>query len=64
VSYEEGRNGPCGGVGPLRNERRNNVKARRAGCGGAPATPGVIDPTAEKVTVRMRESEKERNDCG
>jgi hypothetical protein len=68
VGYEERRNGPCGGVGPLRSERKSNVRIRRAGCGEAPATPGVIVFTGEKVTVRMtereRESEKGRNDCG
>jgi hypothetical protein len=58
VAYEEGRNRHCGGAGPLRNGRRRAIRVRRAGCGGAPATPGVIVPTGEKVRVRMRESEK------
>jgi hypothetical protein len=51
---------------PLRNGRKSSIKVRRAGCGGAPATPGVIVPTGEEVTVRLREreSEKGRNDCG
>jgi hypothetical protein len=58
--YEEGRNGPCGGVSPLRNGRRNSIRVRRARCGGAPVPPGVIVPSSEKVTVRMRECERER----
>jgi hypothetical protein len=59
VGYEEGRSGPCGAADPLRNGKRNNARARRAACGGAPATPEVIVPTGEKVTVKMRESKKE-----
>jgi hypothetical protein len=58
VAYEEGRNGHCRGVGPLRNGRRNSISVRVAGEVGAPATPGVIVPSSEKVTVRMREREK------
>jgi hypothetical protein len=60
VAYEEGRNGHCGGVGPLRNGRRSSIRVRRAGCGGAPATSGVIVPTGERVTVRLRERESEK----
>jgi hypothetical protein len=39
----------------LQSERKGSIRVRRAGCGGAPATPGVIVPIGEKVTVRMRE---------
>jgi hypothetical protein len=31
VAYEEGGNGHCGGVGPLRNGRRNSISVRIAG---------------------------------
>jgi hypothetical protein len=43
---------------PLRTVKKNNVRARRAGCGGAPATPEVMALTGEKVTVRTTEREK------
>jgi hypothetical protein len=58
--YKGSRNGHCGGANPLRNGRRSSIKVRRAGCGGAPATPGVIILTGEQVTVRMRERESEK----
>jgi hypothetical protein len=32
---------------PLRNGRRS-IRVKRAGCGGAPATPGVIAPLVRK----------------
>jgi hypothetical protein len=60
VGYEEERNGSCGGADPLRNGRRSSSRVRRAGCVGAPATPGVIVPTGEKVTVRLRERKSEK----
>jgi hypothetical protein len=67
VAYEEGRNGHCGGVGPLRNGRRNSISVRVAGEVGAPANPGDMAPTDEKVRVRMREGEREKartlDDC-
>jgi hypothetical protein len=58
VGYEKGRNGPCGGVDPLQNRRSSRIRVRRARCGGAPATPEVMAPTGEKMTVNERESEK------
>jgi hypothetical protein len=40
---------------PPPKRKKSSIRVRRAGCGGAPATPGVIVPTSEKVRVRMRE---------
>jgi hypothetical protein len=45
--------GPCGGVGPLRSARSNEVK--RAGYGEAPAAQGVIIPTGMNLCARARE---------
>jgi hypothetical protein len=61
VAYEEGRNGHCGGAGPLRNGG-SSIRVRRAGCWGA----RVIVPTGEKVTEWEGEREwkgKTLDDC-
>jgi hypothetical protein len=61
VGSEEGGNGPCGGVDPLRSGKRNSVSVRRAGYGGAPATSGVIIPIGEQERERERkEGEREK----
>jgi hypothetical protein len=70
VTELEGRTGPeadltlrhgisnaglCGGVAPPRSGKRNSVRVRRAGYGGAPATPGVIIPIGESEKENKRE---------
>jgi hypothetical protein len=52
--------GHCGGVDPLRSAKSNGV--RRAGYGGAPATPGVFVPigVSEEKNKRERENEKRK----
>jgi hypothetical protein len=54
LHYKGSRNGHCGGTNPLRSDRRNNVKARKTGCGGVPATPGIMAPTGEKESEREK----------
>jgi hypothetical protein len=51
LHHKGSRNGRCGGADPLRNGRSCSIRVRRARCGGAPATPGVMAPTGEKVTL-------------
>jgi hypothetical protein len=50
-SYVESRNIKA----PLRSGKRNSVRVRRVGYGGAPATPGVIVPLV-RVRKRIRET--------